>query len=83
MKELFVMLAKALSQDECIERLEEAISDFKEAKLLNQNLEKAEFTLHMACHLLIFNTLDGNASDIIKNMDEVNRSVNFFKTEKN
>jgi ribosomal protein L7Ae-like RNA K-turn-binding protein len=83
MKEVFIMLAKALSKDQCIERIEEAISNYKEAKLLNKGLENSENTLNMAAHLLILNSMDESPVQIIKDIEEIERSHNFFKTAKN
>ena len=83
MKEIFVMLAKLMTKEQCIERLEESIDQYKEAKLLNNDVDQAENNLFMSCHLLVLNNLNGNANDIIKDMDEVKRSVEFFRTEKN
>lgn len=83
MKEMFVMLAKLMSKDQCVERLEDAIAEYKEAKLINGDMEKAEHSLFMSAHLLILNNLDKDPGDIIKEMHEVQRSVDFFKTDKN
>lgn len=83
MKELLVMLAKMMSKDECMQRLEESIAEYKEAKLINQNVERAEQNVFMSCHLLILNNLDKDPAEIIKEMTDVQRSVDFFKTGNN
>lgn len=83
MKELFVMLAKAMSKDQVIEKIETAIADYKEAVLLNESTERSLHNLDVSVHLYIMNGLDKNPEEIIKDMDKVNRRVKFFDTEIN
>ena len=82
-KEMFIVLAKTMSEDKIIEKMEEAINQYKEAKLINQNTNKAMETLKIATHLFIMNSLDKDPMEIIKEMDEVSKRVKFFDTEKN
>ena len=83
MKELFVMLAKLITKEQCIERLYQDILAYKEAKLLGKDTENEERSVSFTCHLLLINDIEGDPKEIIEDMDRVNRSVNFFKTEKN
>ena len=63
-KEMFVVLAKTMSEDKIIEKMEEAINEYKEAKLINQNINKAMETLKIATHLFIMNSLDKDPMEI-------------------
>ena len=83
MKEVFVMLAKAMSKQQCIDRLSEAISEYNEAKLLGKDLKQEESSIVLSCHLLVLNGVEGDAIDVINQMDKVNKSVRFFETDKN
>ena len=83
MKELLVFLAKMMSKEQCFDRIHKAIEEYKEASLLNNDVERAEAEIIMSCHLLMLNLVEGKATDVIKQMEEVKRSVDFFKTEKN
>ena len=82
-KEMFVMLAKAMSKEEIIQKLEMAIADYKEAKLLNSGVKLAEENMHLVTHLFIMNSLDKNPMEIIGEMNKVMQRVKFFETEKN
>ena len=82
-KEMFIVLAKTMSEDKIIEKMEEAINEYKEAKLINQNINKALETLKIATHLFIMNSLDKDPMEIIKEMNKVDQRVKFFDTEKN
>ena len=83
MKEIFVMLSKIMSKQQCIEKIEQSIAEYNEAKLLGKDLEQEEHNITMACHLLLLNGLKGDANDVLEDMKMVDKSVNFFKTEKN
>ena len=83
MKEIFVMLAKLMSREDCIKRLQSAIDEYNEAKLLQKDLKEAEEHIMLSCHLLLLNSLKGDAMDVINDMDMVSKSVDFFKTDKN
>ena len=84
MKEVFVMLSKLMSKQQCIEKIEQSIAEYNEAKMLGKDLEQEEHNvITMACHLLLLNGLKGDAKDVLQDMEMVDKSVNFFKTEKN
>lgn len=83
MKEVFVMIAKMMSKEDCIKRLEMSLDEYKEAKMLGKNLDQEEQHIIMSCHLLLLNGLKGDAMDVIKDMEMVDKSVSFFKTDKN
>lgn len=83
MKEIFVTLAKTMSKQQCIKRLEMSLEEYKEATILGKNLDQEEQHIIMSCHLLLLNGLKGDVNDVLKDMEMVDKSVNFFKTEKN
>jgi hypothetical protein len=83
MKELFVMLAKTMSKESCFKQVEESVQEYREALLLGSDMEKVEHSLNMAMHLYILNQTEGSAEDVIKDMDQTEKSVNFFKTSSN
>ena len=78
MIELVAMLAKEMTFDQIVEKIQIDIDEYKEAKLLGKDLEKQEDFLKFTCYLLILNTMEGDAKDIIKNMDKVKTRVNMF-----
>lgn len=82
-KELFIILAKAMTKDQVIQKLEDAIAEYKEAKLLNQNIKEAEENLQLSTHLFIMNSLNKEPLDIINEMNKVTERVKFFETDKN
>jgi hypothetical protein len=83
MKEIFVMLAKAMSQEQVINRLQDSIAEYKEADLLGKNTEKELANLKMSCHLFILNGLEESSTKIINDMDTVNRRMKLFDTDSN
>ena len=85
LKGIFVMLAKLMSKEQCIERLQEALNEYQQALLTgdDETLRRTEANIELSCHLLLMNGVEGNPKDIIEQMDEVKRSVDFFKTDKN
>ena len=85
MMELVAMLAKTMSYDQIVEKIQIDIDEYKEAKLLGKDLEKSQDLLKFTCYLLILNTVDGEASDIIKDMNRVKTRMNMFEegTNKN
>ena len=83
MKELLIMLAKAMSADECINRLHESTSEYKEAVMLGNDTKNAKDGIILACHMILLNEMKGDAKDIMADMEMVDKSVNFFKTTKN
>lgn len=78
MIELVAMLAKEMTFDQIVEKIQIDIDDYKEAKLLGKDLKKNEEHLKFTCYLLILNTMEGDAKDIIKNMDKVKTRVDMF-----
>lgn len=82
-KELFIMLAKSMSTDEVIEKLEDTINEYKEAKMLNTDVKLALENLHIATHLFIMNSMEKSPDEIIKEMNKVDQRVKFFDTEIN
>jgi hypothetical protein len=85
MIELVAMLAKTMSYDQIVEKIQIDIDEYKEAKLLGKDLEKSQDNLKFTCYLLILNTMDGKASDIIKDMNKVKTRMSMFEegTNKN
>ena len=82
-KELFIMLAKSMSTDEVVEKLEDTINEYKEAKMLNTDVKLALENLHIATHLFIMNSMEKSPDEIIKEMNKVDQRVKFFDTEVN
>ena len=78
MIELVAMLAKEMTFDQIVEKIQIDIDEYKEAKLLGKDLEKNEELLKFTCYLLILNRMEGNATDIIKNMYKVKTRVDMF-----
>jgi hypothetical protein len=83
MKEIFITLAKLMTKDQIIEKMQEALDEYKEAKLIGKDLEDAEHMITMGCHMYVLNQMEGDAKDIVADMNMVSKSVNFFKTGKN
>lgn len=83
MKEIFIMLAKMMDKQQCINKIQESLDEYKEAVLLGSDLEAVEQSLTLSCHLYLLNKTEGSAESLIKEMDEVDKSVNFFKTSSN
>jgi len=85
MMELVAMLAKTMSYDQIVEKIQIDIDEYKEAKLLGKDLEKSQDLLKFTCYLLILNTMEGEAKDIIKDMDRVKTRMSMFEegTNKN
>jgi len=79
MIELVAMLAKTMSFDQIVTKIQIDIDEYKEAKLLGKDLEKNEEHLKFTCYLLILNRMEGEAKDIIKNMDKVKTRMNMFE----
>jgi UDP-N-acetylmuramate-alanine ligase len=77
--ELVAMLAKTMSYDQIVEKIQIDIDEYKEAKLLGKDLEKQKDFLKFTCYLLILNTMEGEAKDIIKDMDKVKTRMNMFE----
>ena len=80
---MLVILAKNLSSDQVLERLQEDINLYKEAELFNKDVVQAKHQLITACHMFIIHHLSENASDIIKEMHQIEKNNQFFKTTEN
>lgn len=76
--EMVAMLAKTMSFDQIVAKIQIDIDEYKEAKLLGKDLEKNEEFLKFTCYLLILNSMEGDAKDIIKDMDKVKTRMNMF-----
>ena len=89
MIEALVMLSSLMSTNDCINRLEDAISSYREAELLgSEDLEDRKAELVLSSHLLTLHIsnqkkgMDG-AFDTIKRLKEIQKADQFFKTPKN
>ena len=89
MKEMLMLIAASMSKESIMERLYEAVDDYKEAKLLDneEKIEQADKDLFVAINLYLMHfTTKGDikqAMEHIKTMGEIEKAHNFFKTEKN
>lgn len=90
MKEMLVIMASLMSKQQIIERLQESIDELKEAELLcdAELIEQKTHHLLFTCHLMTMHVMTeskgpSGALDIIKDMNELEKSRKFFKTEKN
>lgn len=88
MKEMLVLMATSLPTEKVIELMEEAIADYREAVLLQKDLEHAKHDMIVKTHLLTlhFMNLDkgiDGAIETIKKMEDMEKANNFFKTVKN
>lgn len=84
MKELIVLLAKTMTKEQIVDRMQQSIDQYKEAKLLGkEDLKEEEEHLLMSCHICILNNIDKNPMEIINEMEKVNKRVQFFESDKN
>lgn len=83
MKELMVLVAKTMSREQILDRMEQAISNYKEAQLLNQSTEDALNEIELSTHLFLLNNLKKDAGEILNDMEKVVKSVRFFETDSN
>ena len=88
MKEMLVFMATSLPTDKIIEMMEEALAEYKEAALLQKDMEHAKHNVIVKTHLvtLHFMNLDkgiDGAIETIKKMEELEKANNLFKTAKN
>lgn len=85
--ELLIMLATAMTKELLFEKIEEAIAEYKEAKLLGKNLDEAEKSIGFACHLMIMNLITkgelSGSLDVINKIKEMKQRDDFFKMDKN
>jgi hypothetical protein len=87
---LALMLATITPREVLIEQLEESISEFKEAKLLNKSEEEMDDlfrSLAVRAHLITINVMTKGSLEgvqhIMQRMDELERQDNFFKKSTN
>jgi len=89
MKEMLMLVAASMSKESVIERLNETMAQYNEAKLLGNEeaIEEAEKEIFVATNLFIMNYVSKgdikNAINNIKQMDEIERAHKFFQTPKN
>lgn len=89
MKEMLMLLAASMSKESVIEKLNESMSQYNEAKLLGNEsaIEEAEKEIFVTTNLFIMNFVSKgdikNAINNIKQMDEIERAHKFFQTPKN
>jgi hypothetical protein len=85
--ELFILLATASPKEVLFEKIEEAIAEYKEAKLLGKDLKDAENSIGFACHLMITNLITKGelqgSMEMINKMKEMKQREDFFKMDKN
>lgn len=71
-----VILASGMTKDQIVTRIEEAISDYKEAKLIG-NVEDMDVKLHflaMSCNLLLMNIVtDGDITKALGTIKKMQR----------
>ena len=90
MMELLVILASTMTTEHCIQRLQQAIDELKEAELLSNEEEikgKTEELL-LSTHLMTLHIMNkkkgaAGALDTIERLKEVERAHKFFQTAKN
>lgn len=89
MKEMLMLLAATISKEEVINKLEEALEQYKEAKLLNneEKLKQADQELFVATNLFIMQFITKGdvkvAMKHIQEMDKMDRAKKFFDTPQN
>lgn len=86
---MLMLLAASMSKESVIERLNESLSQYNEAKLIGNEstIEEAEKDIFVATNLFIMNYVSKgdikNAIQNIKEMDEIEKAHKFFQTPKN
>lgn len=67
------MLASMMTQDQVIDRLEEAIEEYKESRLLGKEKEDRSFgKVVVSCHLLMLNMVtDGDVKNAFKTIEKM------------
>lgn len=83
MKSMLVMLAKSMSQDHIIDKMEEAIIDYKEAKLFGGDVEKTLFAIKLHSQLLMLNDLPGDIDDVMQLMADQESGIKVFEKRQN
>ena len=86
---MLMLLAASMSKEEIINRLTESLDEYKEAVLLSnkESVETAEQHLFISANLFMMNIVSKGdiktAISHIKEMNDLEKAQNFFKTEKN
>lgn len=88
MKEMLVFMATSLPTEQIIELMEEALAEYKEAVLLNKDIEHAKHNVIVKTHLVTLHFMNlgkgmDGAMETIKKMEELEKANNLFKTAKN
>jgi|APGre2960657404_1045060.scaffolds.fasta_scaffold15817_2 hypothetical protein len=90
MKEMLIIMASLMSKEQIIEKLQESIDELKEAQLLcnDKEIETKTHNLVISCHLLTMHVVSDDkglegALKTIKDMNEIEKNNNFFKTANN
>lgn len=88
MKEMLVLMATSLPTERVIEIMEEAIANYKEAALLQKDMEDAKHNMIVKTHLLTLHFMNlgkgvDGAIETIKKMEDLEKANNLFKTAKN
>lgn len=89
MKEMLMLLAASMSKESVIEKLNESMSQYNEAKLIGnkEKIEEAEKEIFVSTNLFIMNYVSKGdiktAMKNIKEMEEIERAHKFFQTPKN
>jgi hypothetical protein len=86
MKELLIIVAKSMSFDQIVEKLQESIDNYKEAKLLGKEGEEMETAIRhmdMTCHMMLINRSKDEPLDMIKKMDQMEKREKLFETGAN
>jgi hypothetical protein len=82
--DFIVTLAKMLPQEILINKMEEAINSYKEAKLLNKDDVFNELMgIQASAHMFIINCMEEDADQIIEDMEKVHQRYNFFENSNN
>lgn len=88
MKEMLVLMATSLPTEQVIELMEEALAEYKEAVLLDKDIEHAKHNVIVKTHLLTLHFMNlgkgmDGAIETLKKMEDLEKANNFFKTTKN
>ena len=88
MKEQLITIATILKEEQAIELLEEAITSWRAAKLINSpDVDEKKQLLVMHCNVTILNHMTNGslskATEVIEEMDKFSKAKEFFETPKN
>ena len=88
MKEQLITIATILKEEQAIELLEEALTSWRAAKLIDSpDVDKKKEMLVMHCHVTILNHMTGGsltkATEVIDHMNKFSKAKDFFETPKN